>query len=89
MIVFGGYDGNNKLKDVWEYNIDNDSWTQKTSSATDRAEHTAIYYNDGTNNQMIVFGGIDESNYLKDVWEYNINKQAEFINAKLLIHTIK
>jgi len=72
MVVFGGYDGNNFLNDVWEYNITADSWTQKTSGATARDYHSAIYYNDGTNDLMVVVGGYDGNNVINDVWEYNI-----------------
>ena len=62
------------FNDVWEYNIDTDTWTQKTSDATARNGHTAICYNDGTNNKMVTFGGTN-TNYtvVKSVWVYNIS----------------
>jgi len=73
MIVFGGYDSNNFLNDTWEYNIDTDTWTQKSSGATARYEFPIIVYNDGTNNKMIIHGGYGPSDtVLDDLWEYNI-----------------
>jgi len=77
MIVFGGVDNNNNnLNDTWEYNITKDSWTQKTGGGTARYDHTAIHYNNGTDDIMIVFGGYDSSNNLNDTWEYNITKDS-------------
>ena len=68
MYIFGGYDGSNKLGDLWEYDITNDSWTQKTSGATARENHTAVV----SNGKMYVFGGEDDNGYLGDLWEYDI-----------------
>jgi len=73
MTIFGGSGISGYLNDVWDYNLTKDTWTQKTSGATAREDHTAIHYNNGTDDIMVIFGGYD-NNYttLNDVWEYNI-----------------
>jgi len=76
MIVFGGEDSSGNLNDTWEYNITKDSWTQKTSGATARHAQSAICYNNGTDDIMIVFGGYNGSNNLNDTWAYNITKDS-------------
>jgi len=73
MLTFGGSAQFGPVNDVWEYNITTDTWTQKTSGATARYGHTAIHYNNGTDDIMVIFGGVNGvPTYLNDVWEYNI-----------------
>jgi len=76
MIVFGGYDGTSYLNDVWEYNITQDAWTQKTSGATARYAHSAVTYNNGIDQIMIVFGGNNGTSVINDVWQYNITQDT-------------
>ena len=79
MLIFGGHnydDGYNYyLNDLWEYDIESNSWKQLTPSGnppTGRAYHTAVY--DPSNKRMLVFGGrsLDMSSMLNDLWEYDI-----------------
>ena len=65
MWVIGGYDGTNRLKDVW-YSSDGTSWTRATSSAgwTARYGHTSVVFD----NKMWVIGGNDSSGRRRDVW---------------------
>jgi hypothetical protein len=42
MYIFGGYNGTSYLNDLWEYNFTNGVWTQKTSGATIRGNHSAV-----------------------------------------------
>ena len=73
MYIFGGYDGSNRLNDMWEYDITNDTWAQKTSGATGREQSTSVIYQD----KMYIFGGnTDSSNYLNDMWEYDITNDT-------------
>jgi len=75
MIVYGGHDSLVNLNNnTWEYNITQDTWTQKTSGATARRQHSAVTYNNGTDQIMIVYGGWNGTTYLNDTWEYNITQ---------------
>src|SRR5262249_7089447 len=70
MVVFGGWDGFNKLNDVWALSLaGSPSWTQLIPmgiSPRIRYWHTAIY--DPVRNRMMVFGGFG-SYILNDVWD--------------------
>ena len=59
-----------------------------TSGATARNAHSAIYFNDGTNNKMIVFGGYDGKR-LNDTWEYNIGIAVELVGKKPIVLVAK
>lgn len=66
--VVGGYDGDKRLNDIWEYNFDQSYWTQKAdfpgvarSSAFAFASEEKGYF--GT--------GYDGINYYKDFWEFD------------------
>jgi len=71
MYIFGGWDGGNRLNDIWEYDITNDTWTQKTSGVTARSDSTSAIYQD----KMYIFGGYSGS-YLNDMWEYDITNDT-------------
>ncbi|NJD01985.1 MAG: hypothetical protein FIA99_05175 [Ruminiclostridium sp.] len=70
MYIFGGKSSSAyfPLAENWEYDIINNSWTQKSppSDGRGKSEHSAVVIN----NKMYVFGGDDAglSNY---TWEYN------------------
>ncbi|PLB85247.1 galactose oxidase [Dysgonamonadaceae bacterium] len=66
--VIGGYNGRQRLKDSWEYNIDQGYWTQKAdfpgtarNSSFAFASEDKGYY--GT--------GFDGVNYYNDFWEFD------------------
>jgi hypothetical protein len=68
MVVFGGYDNNN-YNDVWTLDLTQSPpvWNQITTSdpkPSARWFHSSILYN----GQMVMFGGVDGSNYFNDVW---------------------
>lgn len=63
-----GYDGKKRLSDLWEYNIEQDSWTQKASfpgAARNSASALAI----GSKGYLGV--GYDNETYFNDFWEYD------------------
>ena len=75
MIVFGGTNGvTNGLNDVWILANANDeggapAWIAATPLGTPpspRYHHSAIY--DATSNQMVVFGGLELSGPVNDLW---------------------
>lgn len=47
------------------------TWTEILPAAgPDRAEHSAIY--DAAHNRMIIFGGVDQSGFLSDLWQLDL-----------------
>lgn len=70
LYVFGGWDTQFGVyrNDLWEYDINASTWTQKTSGATARGGASSWLYN----SKMYIFGG-DNASRFNDVWEYNIS----------------
>lgn len=58
MYIFGGKDDDNKLNDLWEFNLKTLKWTliQAFDPPMARSGHSACLYKE----MMIVFGGIFE-----------------------------
>jgi N-acetylneuraminic acid mutarotase len=72
VLMFGGYDGSNRLNQLYEYN--GSTWTLITPSGYDvpcvRAYFSMCY--DSVRKKIIVFGGNPASGeYLADAWEYD------------------
>ena len=74
----GGYDGKNRLNDLWEYDSSTKSWTQKAQlpvAGKDGATETAIARNSATGfsigSKGYIVNGYDGETYLNDCWEYN------------------
>jgi len=70
----GGYRGSKKerLKDLWEYHIDNDWWTQCEDMPDEAiARNAATGFAVGTKGYIV--GGYDKdaNDYLDDCWEYD------------------
>ena len=78
VILFGGIDdAYNRNRDTWIYTYSNNSWMEINPSThpTARAYHTMIY--DSKNDQVILFGGSDNSyNILNDTWIYTYNNNS-------------
>ncbi len=78
MIIFGGRDeDNNKLNDIWAFNISTGTWSELFQSSSDgtaplaRTGHTCCVYND----LMFLFGGIYEiTKELNDCWAFDLKK---------------
>lgn len=65
-----GYNGKTRLKDLWEYNLEQDYWTQKASFPDTASGRTsAVAFSIGTKGYITT--GNDGENYLKDLWEYD------------------
>lgn len=75
MYIFGGfhYGEPHRLNDVWECDIINKSWRQRTSGASGRNNDSAVVYN----GKIYIFGGKD-NNYItvNDLWEYDITTDS-------------
>jgi N-acetylneuraminic acid mutarotase len=64
----GGYDGKDRLTDLWEYDATLDSWMQKADfPGTARTTATAF----ALDNKGYVGTGYDGDDYLNDFWEYD------------------
>ncbi|MDR2918118.1 MAG: galactose oxidase [Tannerella sp.] len=66
--LYGGYNGKNRLADLWEYDMDMDFWTQK-ADLPGSARNSATAFS--IDNKGYVGTGFDGTSYLKDFWEYN------------------
>ncbi len=71
--VFGGYDGEDRLSDLWEFDSEADSWTQL-------AEFPGIPRNSATGFAIGTKGyvglGFDGNDYMNDFWEYDTQTDA-------------
>ncbi len=66
--VSAGYDDNNTYNDLWEYDPQNDTWTQKADfGGSSRAG--AVGFSIG--NKGYIGTGEDLNGYTKDFWEYD------------------
>lgn len=66
--VVGGYNGRQRLKDIWELNIDQGYWTQKADFPGE-ARNSAFAF--GSDNKGYYGTGFDGINYYKDFWEFD------------------
>jgi len=66
--IAGGYDGRNRLSDLWEYNMDADYWTQK-ADLPGMARNMAVAF--AVEDKGYFGTGYDGSEYLNDFWEYD------------------
>ncbi|MGC9308945.1 MAG: Kelch repeat-containing protein, partial [Thermoplasmatota archaeon] len=67
IVLMGGYDGIDRMNDVWRSTDGGDTWTQMTDAAewAARSGHTSVVLSDGS---VVLMGGYDGSNPLNDVW---------------------
>ncbi|MBI1938585.1 MAG: galactose oxidase [Ignavibacteriales bacterium] len=63
-----GYDGENRLKDFWEYDPQTNNWTRK-ADFPGVARSGAVGF--GTDTKGYIGTGYDGTNKLKDFWEYD------------------
>jgi N-acetylneuraminic acid mutarotase len=71
--VCGGYNGKNRLTDLWEYNVEYEYWTEKAEfPGVGRNTATAFAVND----KGYVGTGYDGDDYLNDFWEYDPSENS-------------
>src|SRR3989344_4625105 len=80
LLIFGGYDGTNRLNDLWRWDIAGASFAEVSEGTPPgvRQMHVAVY--DENNPRMIVWGGrngTSSSNYLSEIWELNTTSGSE------------
>jgi N-acetylneuraminic acid mutarotase len=71
--VTTGYDGEDRLNDLWQYNPDKDLWVQK-ASLPGRPRNGAVGF--GTATKGYVGTGYDGTYKLNDFWEYDPQENA-------------
>merc|ERR1719272_1394000 len=72
MIVFGGFDGQNRYNDLQELHLHEKRWTQitvRSSVPRSRFGHTSAMYG----HSMFVFGGWDGHDTIHELFEYNVS----------------
>ena len=73
ILMFGGYDGSNRVNDLWEFDTVRRIWTElgpAGSPPTPRHSHAAVEFS----NCMYIFGGYD-GNYRQDLHEFSISRR--------------
>ena len=63
-----GYDGTNRLQDLWKYDVVSDSWRQSTD-LPGAARNSAVAF--AAAGKGYITTGFDGVNRLKDVWQYD------------------
>lgn len=83
--LFGGYDGSNRLRDLWEYDAVNNWWFEKASLPEEgTARNSAAGFSVG--NKGYIGTGYDGLNYLSDFWQYDPEsntwtRKADFVGS--------
>ena len=77
MYIFGGYDGNYRVNDFYEFHFPTKRWinlrpNEPGSAPSPRDRHTAVVYN----NSLYVFGGFDGSSKKNDFHGYNFETKS-------------
>lgn len=70
LYIFGGYDGSNRVNDLYKYDFKLSRWSQiQTSSVAPSARdrHVVVTHQDC----MYIFGGYDGNNRVNDFWQYD------------------
>jgi len=78
IFIFGGFDGNNKLNDFYEFNTDNDTWQEVIYSGSGmppspRKSATCIVFG----GSMYIFGGND-GQCKSDLFKFNFETNTWF-----------
>lgn len=71
--VIGGYNGRQRLNDVWEYDLDKGYWTQKADFPGTPRNFAAAF---ATEDKAYYGTGYDGLNYYKDFWEFDPEENA-------------
>lgn len=75
VVWFGGYGPDMKLLDeTWSYNLDENTWVNRTTSTRPQARQRNPMMYDEESDRIIMFGGwLGETNVLDDTWAYDFN----------------
>jgi N-acetylneuraminic acid mutarotase len=80
LTLFGGYDGNQWLNDLWVFDIPQSRWTciqessdpNDTSGPSRRFGYVSVVHR----NKFVLFGGFDGVQWLNDRWEFNFDTRV-------------
>ncbi len=75
IVLFGGYDTKTLFNDTWEYDLNSDTWIEKSPSTPPsiRFSHSMVY--DSESDRIVLFGGATNT-CLSDTWEYDLNSDT-------------
>jgi N-acetylneuraminic acid mutarotase len=70
MLIFGGYDGHQRLNDLHSYNFTTHKWTllNNVNAPSPRDRHSAVIYE----NSFVIFGGFDGVTRVDDLHVYDL-----------------
>jgi len=71
VVLFGGYDGNNRLKDTWTYTAA--GWKRIAQTGPPGLLRHALAY-DAKRDRIVLFGGYGDSGYNGNTWLWNGSK---------------
>jgi hypothetical protein len=86
--IFGGRDTSIIYADLWKYSFVQNQWTkivpQGSMTPDGRVFHTAVSYQIGSNNYMLIFGGTDGADiHMNELWRYDFQANSwTFITPK-------
>uniref|UniRef100_A0A0G4HCC5 BTB domain-containing protein n=1 Tax=Chromera velia CCMP2878 TaxID=1169474 RepID=A0A0G4HCC5_9ALVE len=72
--LFGGYDGNSRVSDFWQYDAEKNEWSilwrdpSEGVGPSARHSHSGIVFEDS----VYIFAGYD-GNYRNDLWQYDLD----------------
>jgi len=77
MYVFGGFSGENYLNDLWEFNIETETWRDITEEASGtrpapRSRFCAAVHGD----HMYILGGWNKVGYFEDLHSYSFSQKT-------------
>lgn len=88
LFVFGGFDGDKWLNDLYEFDINTKEWSLVTPGSkvpAARCRHTANLYK----HKIYIFGGNDSERSFKDVWALKVFSQRVKVKEGQLTNNMK
>jgi len=75
LYIFGGYDGSNRVNDLYRFSFKASKWSQVVvsgASPSARDRHVTVSHND----KIYIFAGYDGNNRVNDFWQYEPDHEA-------------
>jgi len=77
MYVFGGYSGENYLNDLWEFDIQTETWTDISEQCTgDRPAPRSRFCAAVHGDHMYILGGWNKIGYFEDLYAYSFSQKS-------------
>jgi len=75
LYIFGGYDGSNRVNDLYRFNFKASKWSQvivSGASPSARDRHVTVSQNE----RIYIFAGYDGNNRVNDFWQYDPEQET-------------